>query len=698
MSDDINVFLSDDPDTPHPFNTAVEQRDVKARLVKDKPAVIDLATTVPAVFEPGKMGDCPRFVDDVWNDLRVYEIGIRLSLDQMQKQGAAITRGLSWEQTVEDFAAELYLFPPLMALSEFRHLFLCCGSGLVHIENVKAVCGASARLKGRLYFSPEQKEIDTPPKSIFKLLKRLRRYPDRVPPLNGRVSVEIPDFVLARPMPNQPRSPRRWHILNQTLEDAPVHRINVAVAIVRADLEKVLNRKWKKPQVNDPDYDLWQTLTRVEFWNPHDRAPDFVTLPARSRPAMPAQSRRDLPVIKGTHDHQEFRLAVPIENFKALYVAEREQIENLRDIKRLFNAYISEKRDDDNDKFRHPKPLSIAVFGPPGAGKSFTVTEIAKSINAYYNKAGISEFNVAQFRKPEDLTSVFRELSKSSTSSPPPIIFFDEFDSALGAEKLGWLKYFLAPMQDGKYYDEEQNKLKDLPRSIFVFAGGVHTSFENFDPRSELPSPDLAHAVSEEYRKQIARFELRKGPDFISRLRGYINIPDANAGPGRSKHFLRRAIQLRGLLKGKLGIDDDKGRVKVAEEIIYALLTVDRYRHGVRSMEAILRMCPVNAGWITVPSLPSRAQLNMHVDAEEFFIRLYRGRARMEVRSDAQLECKLADLVKRAKDGGNPIAKNIVDLAEGWKEQIRSGDHYRINELLRELDKILPKILPASPA
>ena len=200
MSDDINVFLSDDPDTPHPFNTAVEQRDVKARLVKDKPAVIDLATTVPAVFEPEKMGDCPRFVDDVWNDLRVYEIGIRLSLDQMQKQGAAITRGLSWEQTVEDFAAELYLFAPLMALSEFRHLFLCCGSGLVHIENVKAVCGASARLKGRLYFSPEQKEIDTPPKSIFKLLKRLRRYPDRVPPMNGRVSVEIPDFVLARPM------------------------------------------------------------------------------------------------------------------------------------------------------------------------------------------------------------------------------------------------------------------------------------------------------------------------------------------------------------------------------------------------------------------------------------------------------------------------------------------------------------------
>ena len=156
------------------------------------------------------------------------------------------------------------------------------------------------------------------------------------------------------------------------------------------------------------------------------------------------------------------------------------------------------------------------------------------------------------------------------------------------------------------------------------------------DGDAPLSASDLRHAISEEYRKEITEFEQRKGPDFISRLRGYINIPDANAGPGRSKHFLRRAIQLRGLLENKVKLVEPKGgpnegRAKVDEAVIYALLTIDHYRHGVRSMEAILRMCaPIapNDKHIYISSLPARAQLNMHVDAEEFTIRVRRGRSR----------------------------------------------------------------------
>ena len=118
-----------DPATPHRFNTAEERRDVKAMLAKDKPAIIDyMAADLPDVFEPKTKGVCPQFVDQVWNDLRQFEIGILLSLDKMQErrtaitwmqklrsttsttplmrqQDAAIKWTLSWEQTVEDFAA-----------------------------------------------------------------------------------------------------------------------------------------------------------------------------------------------------------------------------------------------------------------------------------------------------------------------------------------------------------------------------------------------------------------------------------------------------------------------------------------------------------------------------------------------------------------------------------------------------------------
>lgn len=189
-------------------------------------------------------------------------------------------------------------------------------------------------------------------------------------------------------------------------------------------------------------------------------------------------------------------------------------------------------------------------------------------------------------------------------------------------------------MQDGIFYDNENktHPVQKINRCILVFAGGIHTSFEEFDPRTSAPAEDLGHKISEEYRKEIWEFEQSKGPDFISRLRGHINIADANAQPGRSKHFLRRAVQLRGLLENKLKlVESDSARAKIDEAVIYALLTIDRYHHGVRSMEAILRMCaPIapNNNHIYISSVPARAQLNMHVNADEFAIRIRRGRAR----------------------------------------------------------------------
>jgi hypothetical protein len=176
-----------------------------------------------------------------------------------------------------------------------------------------------------------------------------------------------------------------------------------------------------------------------------------------------------------------------------------------------------------------------------------------------------------------------------------------------------------------------------IGRAIFVFAGGIYPSFEKFDPRIEPPGEE--YVVTDEYKKRITQFIEQKGPDFISRLRGHMNIPDANAAPGQAKHFIRRAIQLRGLLS-KLQylerIENSAGnlvmeKALMEEPVIYAFLTVDRYQHGVRSMEAILRMCSCAEGaCIDIPSLPPRSQLNMHVDSREFFIRLYRGRSRVD--------------------------------------------------------------------
>ncbi len=129
------------------------------------------------------------------------------------------------------------------------------------------------------------------------------------------------------------------------------------------------------------------------------------------------------------------------------------------------------------------------------------------------------------------MISALHQVRDIGLSGKIPLVFWDEFDTTLNGKPLGWLRYFLAPMQDGKFQEGQLNH--PIGRAIFVFAGGTASSMAEFD------------------KGEADEFKSAKGPDFVSRLKGYINVlgPNPVKGAGDPYFIIRRAILLRSSLK-----------------------------------------------------------------------------------------------------------------------------------------------------
>ncbi|MCL2855067.1 MAG: hypothetical protein FWE21_05550 [Defluviitaleaceae bacterium] len=275
---------------------------------------------------------------------------------------------------------------------------------------------------------------------------------------------------------------------------------------------------------------------------------------------------------------------LPQLSFGNLTTIDRWEIESYQNIRNLILGYAS------GDSVR---PLSIAVFGSPGSGKSFGVTEIAKNILP--GRVHKLEFNVSQFTDLSDLVAAFQRVRDVVLEGKLPLVFFDEFDSDKDGVALGWVKSFLMPMQDGRFRDG--NSEHPIGKCILVFAGGTSANFEEF------ASPSDADV-----------FKNVKGPDFLSRLRGTISILGPNPRSENDKNYiLRRALLLRSLCARKLKSPD-----AVSPSIIKAMLNVPKFHHGARSMEAILDMSRIENGVWEPAALPFHSQLTLHVDADAF--------------------------------------------------------------------------------
>lgn len=292
---------------------------------------------------------------------------------------------------------------------------------------------------------------------------------------------------------------------------------------------------------------------------------------------------------------------IPHAQFNFLTSADRGEIEALRNFKKIMLDF---KKD-----LTKKKPVSLGVFGPPGAGKSFGVQQIALET---FGKTCWLKYNLSQFSTGNlaELYGAFHEIRDKILSGLIPVVFFDEFDS----KNYEWLQYLLAPMQDGEF--QEGQLTHSIGRCIFIFAGATSHSFESFGVFKD----------SQQKEEHERNFILKKGPDFKSRIDAFYNVlgPNKKIKSPSSKEDdtsdttfqLRRALFISSKIKYKndlfLPIEVDPG-------LVHALLCISSYKHGARSLDKLLSLIISKDGTtLRRSNLPSNSQLELYVDAEEF--------------------------------------------------------------------------------
>jgi hypothetical protein len=568
----------------------------------------------------------------------------------LRRVDVRVSRGISWERTAEDLMRELTESAALASLRQARHVIVTLESeGAFWMTRTG---DPAAPPRARLVFDPACMEGEWPRSvrakgnaygyhAVFSAALASRLIIDDAAGEDRAIVVGIERGLLAmralrvlghgpvaQPSPGLPDAAVASLLARPRVRDA------VSVAGAQLQWARLGMFGWTDVPATEAGGTVWRMLEATD----------------RELADHPLFGKGQRVALLGTAAIGD----VPYARFGKLFTADRDEIEALRNLKRLMDEYA--------DARNETKPLSLAVFGPPGAGKSFGIKQIAETVIEDRRRAFL-EFNLSQFNDPGDLIGAFHQVRDKVLEGKLPVVFWDEFDS----QDYRWLQYLLAPMQDGKF--QEGQITHPIGPCVFVFAGATSYTCENFGP-PEQPASDSA-ADRELHRASVVSFRLKKGPDFKSRLHGFLNV----FGPNPRQRFtglaweddpidvcfpVRRAI----LLRAMLGLMDERSgakRLEIDQGLLGALLETT-YRHGSRSFEKIAGSLRQHAaGGYRRSALPSDEVLAMNlVDVAGFKRLLDRGGVLQP--HVAVLAAALHARWLRSADAGSIFKRAFADL------------------------------------
>lgn len=527
---------------------------------------------------------------DYLHSHRTERLIVVMTVNDLRLTEVQISRELSWERTAQDIAWEIVYNPLVNALSHCAHVvisFDTAGAVLVSRAGQAQETSNKRAAPGKwLFFDPAVVEgawgQDHPGKMIgytsclaAGIVRQLMLSPEK------------PD--IKRGIQSGMAAMRKLHLegYGQRGSTATTAQLAFPLQLVAFELAKQ-ESPFAEAAIENPMRFLAGQASATEqaaeagFWTIlEDRYTNTLSQVAQQI------------VMEGPEEALQH---VPLGRFGNLLTVDRREIESFRSISALVGQYTG--------KARPKRPLNIAVFGAPGSGKSFGIVEVADSLLPGQIK--VIEFNLSQFSDPGALLGALHQVRDVGLSGSIPLVFWDEFDSMLNDQPLGWLRHFLAPMQDGRF--QEGQVSHPIGRSIFVFAGGVNERLDQFDKG-----------------RGDEKFREAKGPDFVSRLKGFVNIlgPNRTKGANDPYYVIRRAILLRSILYRDaphlFEKKDAEQLLNIDTGVLRALLNITKYEHGVRSMESLIAMSLLKGKHRFERScLPATEQLELHVNAREF--------------------------------------------------------------------------------
>ncbi|OAP58293.1 hypothetical protein AYL99_07383 [Fonsecaea erecta] len=522
---------------------------------------------------------CPLGTGEIWDAVRrgpytrdgsqdPEKLIVVVSAEHLRAEGIELYHGLSWEKTCEDFVEKLGSKGQLDTLATCANLLVLFGCDGVIFHRGRQM------EEPTLFFDPlgvegefSRRHIGPVPGVLEAFIGGLATEIARSPPgaaLNEAISF---GFIAARRLaklgfrasevPRWPRYPVADIIKKTTLSDeAPI-----TLEIPSESISRGENRHW--------------SILHHNIGDPVQVACHIVT--------------------KGTYSAANW---VPITSFGRLLVLDRWETEGFRNIFNAIYEYLSAPQ---------IKPLNIGIFGSRGSGKSFATGQVAEAA-ASAARSGIKiqhlRFNLTQFTNPEDLSVAFNKVRESNLSGFLPLVYINAFDAELSGRPLGWLAHLLPPMHGGRIQD--RGELQHVGPAIILLGSSFTTSLEKFKDFSKDNSED---------RKVLPRAQ-----EFLSCLHAFVNVIGLDKVDEPDVLYpVRRAVVLRALLEErepKLKMGEG---ISIDQSVLDGLLLTPTYRHGLRSLKAIIALSKVTGKrHFERAALPPEAQLGLHLDYPTF--------------------------------------------------------------------------------